>query len=231
MIPAMKLLMLLAALPLFASFAHAQQDGADNTLSAAEREAGFELLFNGKDLSGWKNNNGKPVQGAVDDAAIQTYKCGGYVLMHERQFEDFILRCDVKLSKGNTNSGIFVRMSDPKNPVQSGFEIQVMGGTGSGRHDLGAIYDLVAPSKNMGKPIGEWNSVEITCKGALMSVKINGEQVSEINLDDYKEPKQRPDGSKHKFGDIRNLPRKGYLGFQDHGSQVWYKNVRIKEIK
>jgi hypothetical protein len=221
----------LILLSLLCGFAHAQETTTGNTLSAAEKEAGFELLFNGKDLSGWKNNNDKPVKTSVEDGAIQTYKCGGYVLMHERQFGDFILRCDVKLSKPKTNSGIFVRVSNPKNPVQSGFEIQVMGGTGTGRHDLGAIYDLVAPSKNMNKPAGEWNSIEVTCKGPQMNVKVNGEEVSKINLDDYTVPKQRPDGSKHKFGDIKNLPRKGFLGFQDHGSKVWYRNVRIKELK
>ena len=203
----------------------------DNTLSPEEKKDGYELLFNGKDLTGWKNNNGKPVKTKVEDGAIQTYKCGGYVLMHEREFGDFTLRCDFKLSKPKTNSGIFIRISDPKKPVQGGFEIQVMGGKGTGKHDLGAIYDLVAPTKNMNKPIGEWNSIEITCKGPKMSVKVNGEKVSEINLDDYKEPKKRPDGSKHKFGDIKNLPRKGFLGFQDHGSQVWFKNVRVKELK
>jgi len=225
--PIMKSLLLLAALVQFGSLAHAQEV----LLSAAEKQEGFELLFNGKDLSGWKNNNGKPIKTAVEDGAIQTYKCGGYVLMHERQFEDFILRCDVKLSAPKTNSGIFIRLSNPKNPVQNGFEIQVMGGSGTGRHDFGAIYDLVAPSKNMGRPIGEWNSVEITCRGAKMSVRVNGEKVSEIDLDAYTEAKKRPDGSKHKFGDIRNLPRRGHLGFQDHGSKVWYKNVRIKDLK
>lgn len=211
--------------------AQAQDAAKDNTLSAAEKQEGFELLFNGKDLTGWKNNNGKPIAVEVEDGAIQTYKSGGYVVMHEREFGDFTLRCDFKLSRPNTNSGIFIRMSNPKNPVQSGFEVQVMGGKGTGRHDLGAIYDLVAPSKNMSKPVGEWNSIEITCKGPLISVKVNGEAVSKIDLDDYKEPKKRPDGSKHKFGDIKNLPRKGYLGFQDHGSKIWYKNVRIKELK
>jgi len=225
----------LAIITLFAATWHAQaQDAADakdNTLSDAEKKQGFELLFNGTDLTGWKNNNGKPIAVEVEDGAIQTYKSGGYVVMHEREFGDFTLRCDFKLSKPNTNSGIFIRMSDPKNPVQSGFEVQVMGGSGTGMHDLGAIYDLVAPSKAMGKPVGEWNSIEITCKGPMMSVKVNGEDVSKINLDDYKEAKTRTDGSKHKFGDIKNLPRKGHLGFQDHGSKVWFKNVRVKELK
>ena len=213
------------------SISAASAQTKDNTLSEAEKKDGFELLVNGKDLTGWKNNNGKPFKVEVEDGAIQTYKSGGYIVMHERQFEDFILRCDVKLSKPKTNSGIFIRVSNPKNPVQSGFEVQVMGGKNTSRHSFGAIYDLVAPSKNMNKPVGEWNSVEITCKGAEMSVKVNGEQVSKVNLDDYTEPKKRPDGSKHKFGDIKNLPRKGYLGFQDHGSKVWFKNVRIKDLK
>ena len=209
----------------------AQGSTEPNTLSEAEKKEGFELLFNGKDLSGWKNNNGKPIKTQVEDGALQTYKSGGYFVMHEREFGDFVLRCEVKLSKPKTNSGIFIRVSNPKSPVQNGFEIQVMGGKGTGRHDFGAIYDLVAPSKNMNKPVGEWNSVEVTCKGPEISVKVNGEAVSKINLDEYTEPKKRPDGSKHKFGDIKNLPRKGYLGFQDHGSQVWYRNVRIKELK
>ena len=221
---------LLVTLTLLCGIAHAQEATKENALSAEEKKAGFELLFNGKDHTGWKTNTGKPIKTEIEDGALQTYKSGGYILMHEREFGDFILRCDVKLSKPKTNSGIFIRVSNPKNPVQSGFEIQVHGGKGTGMHSFGAIYDLVPPSKNMNKAVGEWNSVEITCKGPEMSVKINGEQVSKINLDDYKEPKKRPDGSKHKFGDIRKLPRKGYLGFQDHGSKVWYKNVRIKEL-
>ncbi|MGI9244690.1 MAG: 3-keto-disaccharide hydrolase [Verrucomicrobiales bacterium] len=227
----MNSLALLVALPLLAIQPKADSTSPDNTLSAAEKAAGFELLFNGKDLEGWRNNNGKPVKTGVEDGAIQTYKCGGYVLMHEREFGDFILRCDVKLSKPKTNSGIFIRMSNPKSPVQNGFEIQVMGGSGTGRHDLGAIYDLVAPSKNMGRPVGEWNSIEIKCQGPNISVRVNGEKVSEIDLDDYTEAKKRPDGSKHKFGDIRKLPRVGHLGFQDHGSKVWFKNVRVKDLQ
>lgn len=222
---------LLISLALFCVHAHAQEGTKDNTLSDEEKKDGYELLFNGKDLTGWKNNNGKPVKAAVEDNAIQTHKCGGKVLLHERQLEDFVLRCDFKLSKPKTNSGIFFRVSDPKNPVQAGFEVQVMGGKGTGTHDLGAIYDLAAPSKNMNKAIGEWNSIEITSKGSKISVKVNGEQVSSVDLDKFTEPKKRPDGSKHKFGDIKNLPRIGQIGFQDHGSQCWFKNVRVKELK
>jgi hypothetical protein len=116
--------------------------------------------------------------------------------------------------------------------VQTGFEIQVMNGKGTGMHDFGAIYDLVAPKKNNLKPAGEWNAVEITADGPHIKVAVNGEPVAEINCDEWPEPGKRPDGSSHKFRmAVKDFPRKGYLGFQDHGHKVWYRNVRILERK
>jgi len=124
-----------------------------------------------------------------------------------------------------------VRVGDLLNPVYTGLEIQVEKG-GTGYHDFGAIYDLVPPSKNVVKPSGEWNHVEITCRGPLVDVALNGEPVAKINCDDFNQPGLRPDGTKHKFGvAIKDMPRRGYLGFQDHGHKVWYKNVKLLELK
>lgn len=206
---------------------------ADNALTAAERAAGWQLLFNGTDLTGWKCNNGKPIAAPIENGALVPYKSGGYIIIHEKTYGDFILKCDVRWEAEKCNSGIFVRVADPANPVHTGFEIQVMSGTGTGKHDFGAIYDLVPITRNAGKPVGEWNSVEITCRGPRLSVKVNGEQVSTINCDEFTQPGVCPDGQKHKYKlngqprAVKDFARQGYLGFQDHGAKVWYKNVKV----
>lgn len=203
----------------------------DNVLTPEEKAAGWKLLFNGKDASGWICNNGKePAATVLEEGALMPYKSGGYVLMYEKPFGDFILKCEVKMPE-KCNSGIFFRMGDPKNPVQTGFEVQVLNSQGKGMHDFGAIYDLVAPKKNNLKPTGEWNAVEIKCQGPNISVKVNGEEVAKMNCDEWTEPGRRLDGTKHKFrNSIKDFPRKGHLGFQDHGAKVWFKNVKLLDL-
>jgi hypothetical protein len=228
---AMRMLLVTLSLALAAALFHAEAYAGDNELTPAEKKAGWQLLFNGKDAGGWICNNGKtPAATVVEDGTLMPYKSGGYVLMHKKQFGDFVLKCEVKMPK-RCNSGIFFRMGNPKDPVQTGFEVQVMHGKGTSRHDFGAIYDLVAPSKNPTKPTGEWNAVEIKCQGPHISVKVNGETVATLNCDKWTAPGKRPDGSKHKFRKaIKDFPRKGYLGFQDHGAKVWFRNVKVLEL-
>ncbi len=168
--------------------------------------------------------------------ALVPYKSGGYVIIHEKQFGDFILRCDVKWEAERCNSGIFFRIEDPRNPVHTGFEVQVMSGDGTGKHDFGAIYDLAANTKNKGNDTGEWNSVEIKCQGPHIGVKVNGDVVAEMNCDDFDKPGLCPDGKPHKYNldgeprAVKDFARVGYLGFQDHGQKVWYKNVKLLEL-
>ena len=206
---------------------------ADNQLTQQEKDQGWQLLFNGKDHTGWRCNNGKPIATPVEDGALVPYKSGGYIIVHEKPQGDFILKCDVRWEAERCNSGIFFRVSDLKNPVHTGFEIQVMSGEGTGKHDFGAIYDLAPITKNMGKPTGEWNAIEIECRGPHLSVKVNGEKVCSLNCDDYDKPGLCPDGQKHKFklqGEsraVKDFARSGHLGFQDHGQKVWYKNVKL----
>ena len=200
-----------------------------NRLSAAEEQAGWKLLFDGSSLNGWKCNNGKPIATKVELGALVPFKSGGYIIMHEDQYDNFVLRCDVKMSSDKCNSGIFFRVSDPAQPVQRGFEAQVMGRHGNGRHDFGAIYDLATTSIGDFR-YDDWNQVEIKCYESRISVRVNGEKVSEIDTNDYPIAGRRPDGTKHKFGVVKDLPYKGYLGFQDHGHKVWYRNVKLLEL-
>ena len=203
---------------------------ADNELTDQEKAAGWQLLFNGKDTAGWKCNNGKPVNSKVEDGCLVPYKAGGYVVIHEKQFGDFVLKCDVKMTP-KCNSGVFFRIGTLKDPVQTGMEMQVSAGTDTGYHSFGAVYDLAKTTKNPAKPVGQWNSIKLTCKGPQITVEINGEKVCEMNCDEFTKPKERPDGSKAKFRKAaKDFPRKGYLGFQDHGHLVWFKNVKLLEL-
>jgi len=81
------------------------------------------------------------------------------------------------------------------------------------------------------KPAGEWNTFKLICKGPMVTIYMNGDKVNEANLDDWKDAKKNPDGTKNKFPTaLKDLPRTGNIGFQDHGQPVWYRNVTLKPL-
>ena len=104
------------------------------------------------------------------------------MMVPEKEFDNFILSLDFKISKG-CNSGIFVRtfpikVKPGEDVGYNGIEMAIDDTTGAGMHDTGAIYDLVAPCRNAMKPVGEWNHAVITCDGPKIIVELNGEQVT-----------------------------------------------------
>jgi hypothetical protein len=208
---------------------------ADNRLTEQERREGWILLFDGKTLDGWMTSSRTPSRTPVDDGAINPHRSGGYMMIHERQWSDFVLKLDFKISKG-CNSGIFVRTFPltPRSGKDVGFngiEVAIDDTTGAGYHETGAIYDLVKPTRNAMKPAGEWNHIEITCDRNRIEVVLNGERVTQMDLDAFTQPNRRPDGSEHKF-DVayRDHPRRGYIGLQDHGSPCWFKNIKLRPL-
>lgn len=222
---------------------------ADNELTSEEKAAGWKLLFKG-DQKGWKCNTGKPIKKEcqVEENALVPLNSGGYLLVYfgdstdpgkpdHGQFGDFILKCDVKMDltrKKGCNSGIFIRTGDPNQPVQTGLEMQVSTSVGTNSHQFGGIYDLAAPTKPAPIKKGDWNHVEITCKGPHVSIAVNGETITAMNCDEYTEAGKNPDGRRNKFKTaIKDFPRAGYLGFQDHhdGTKAMYKNIKILELK
>ena len=224
-----------SSLILLVYFSCVPAQAADNQLSDEEKQASWQLLFNGQDHTGWKCNNGKPIATAVEQGSLVPFKAGGYLIIHEKQFGDFVLKCDVKWESERCNSGIFFRVEDPQDPVNTGFEIQVGSGKGLGKHQFGAVYDLAANTHSAGNETGQWNTVEIQCQGPTIRVQVNGQQVCAMNCDDYDKPGLCPDGQPHKFKlngqsrTVKDFARVGYLGFQDHGHKVWYKNVKLIE--
>lgn len=185
-------------------------------------------LFNGKDLSGWVC---KPGAWAAEDGVLACR--GGGDIWTEQQFGDFILDLEFKIDKG-ANSGVFFRTADINDCVQTGIELQVLDSYGKAavdKHDCGAIYDCLAPSKNAVKPAGEWNTLRLVCRGPRLQAVMNGLVIINMNLDDWKEAGRNPDGSPNKFRTAyKDMPRAGHIGFQDHGGGIWYRNIRIKPL-
>jgi hypothetical protein len=187
-------------------------------------------IFDGTGPKGWMLTSGRPLPRAnVQPDGLNPHGTGSYLAVYEQKAGDFVLDFDYKLSRG-CNSGVFLRVGDLKDPVNTGIEVALDDTTGTGRHDPGAFYDLVSPSVNAQKPAGAWNHMTILAASPVLAVALNGVDVSRINLDEWTTPGKRPDGSEHKFRGVAlsKLARSGYFGFQDHGSDCWFKNVILK---
>lgn len=156
-------------------------------------------------------------------------KPGGF-LWSKKAYQNFSVTLEYKTTE-KCNSGLFFR-TNPKDPVQGGFEIQIASaGIYKGKHVLGSLYDAKEPLKAAGKPDGEWNKMNLTCKGSNLTVILNGQKVQELNLADWDTPNKNPDGSKNKFKTaLKDLPQSGHLGLQYHGQPVFYRNINIKEL-
>ena len=209
---------------------------ADNVLTEQEKQDGWVLLFDGQTTKGWMSPKEKPLPGShVQAGSLNPHPCD-YMLVFDQPLENYKLSLEFKISK-KCNSGIFVRTfplapRPGKDVGFNGIEIAIDDTGTAGFHDTGAIYDLVKPTKNVMTPVGEWNQILITSDRNLLEIVLNGEKVNRIDFDEWPEPNKRADGTMHKF-DVayKTHPRKGYIGLQDHGSDCWYKNIKLLSLK
>ena len=204
----------------------------ENVLSEQERQEGWQLLFDGRTTKGWMSPKEKPLdQSHVQNGSLNPHPCD-YMLVHEKVWENYQLALDFKISP-KCNSGVFIRTFPltprPEKDVGfNGIEVAIDDTSSAGFHDTGAIYDLVKPKLNAMKPVGQWNHLVITSDRNLLEIELNGQKVNRIDFDEWPEPNKRADGTAHKF-DVayKSHPRKGYFGLQDHGSDCWYRNIKI----
>lgn len=147
-----------------------------------------------------------------------------YVGYTAKNFTDFELHLEYKVAPG-ANSGVFLRIH-PDDPVSRGWEIQVLDDFGKPptRNRSGAIYDVATPMYNMSRPAGEWNSYDIAVRGQEVLVQMNGWLVLHTTLRKMTMPIGKFETP------FAALPQTGMLAFQDHGGEVWYRNVRIREL-
>jgi len=198
-------------------------------VSAQGADEGWIKLFDGKDLSAWDNGSGKaPAEGwVVEDGTLIRKKPAGYI-WSKQAFGDFILELEFK-TEGN--SGVFFRTGNPRDCVQTGLEMQVdKPSLNPNKHTVGALYDALAPCKNAA--VADWNKVVITCRGSKVTIEMNGERIVEADLDQWNQAGQNPDGTKNKYRTaLKDFPREGKIGLQEHGAVVAYRNIRVKPLK
>jgi hypothetical protein len=191
------------------------------------------------DTSGWKDLFAADLSNATDSAGWVMEKGvlvakDHYTIWTKESYGNFVLDLEFKVSK-EANSGVFLRSGNIQN-VLGALELQVHESTDGTKYGMcGAIYDAKPPSKNMSKPVGEWNRFTITCKDSRVSLVFNGEEVINVDLNDWLEVKKNPDGTPNKFPvALKDFARKGPIGFQGlHGkaaAPVWYRNLKIKVL-
>jgi hypothetical protein len=187
---------------------------------------GFVSLFNGKDLTGWKvNEGGKQSVWGASDGILYVDGNGGGWLLTEKEYGDFEVRLEYKMPE-HGNSGVGLRTPRKGDPAYVGMEIQLIDDAGwKGLQEwqhTGAIYNVVPPSSLPGKPAGQWNKIDITAKGRHVTVIVNDVKIVDADLDKYKDHDAKHPGLKRE---------KGHIGLQSHDGRVEFRNLFVKELK
>jgi hypothetical protein len=181
-----------------------------------------DLLATG--LVGWQQIGGEQGSWKFNKGVLYTTGEGGGWLSTVRPYSDFVLSLEFRVPTGG-NSGVFLRAPHEGGPAYQGMEIQILDDSDERYSDLrpdqytGSIYGVQAPSDRASKPAGQWQEMVIACSGPLVKVILNGEKVIDTNVDFYP----------YKFETHPGLTRRsGYIGLQNHGSRVEFRNIRIK---
>ena len=175
-------------------------------------------LFNGKDLTGWKN-----AKYIVEDGVLI---CKGGNLVTEKQYTNYVFEMDFLLPPGG-NNGLGIHYPGKGGPSSSGMELQILDNKHPKYAKLvdsqyhGSLYKLKAAKRGHLKPAGEWNHQKVTVNGPSVIVELNGVVILDANLDEINKQKPKHKGAKR---------RSGHICFCGHGAPVKFKNITIKEL-
>ena len=219
-----------------------------NKLTGKEKKAGWALLFNGKDFTGWRQCNGTemPKNWVIEDNAMKVFTApdkkpgqgaNGDIIYAPKKFRNFELSIDWKSSKMG-NSGIFynVREVPGKAIYYAAPEVQVLDNIDAtdnkiDSHLAGSLYDMLPADPKTVKPAGEWNTIVISVKDGKVTHTQNGVKVVEYTI---WTPEWDAMVANSKFktfpGFIEGIAKEGYIGLQDHGYPIWFRNIKIREL-
>ncbi len=194
------------------------------TATAAEKD-GFTSVFNAKDFTGWAG----PVENyEVVEGAVVCKKGKGGTIYTKEQYGDFVVRLEFKVP-ANGNNGLAIRYPGTGDPAYTGMcELQVLDDKYKGidpRQAHGSAYGMAAAKRGHQKPVGEWNTQEVTVKGATIKVVLNGTTILDADLSKV-DPATFMGKSKHPGLALT----KGHFGFAGHGDAVQFRKIEIKKL-
>ncbi len=229
-------------------FTYAQK-GGDNTLSKKEKKEGWVLLFDGKSTEHWRGYGKQefPKGWIIEDGAVKCQGSGrgeagardGGDIITKEQYQNFEFSLEWKISEGG-NSGIFILGQEIEGqPIyMSAPEMQVLDNDKhpdaklgrDGNRQAGSLYDLIPATPQNAKPVGQWNKVLITVYKGTVIFNQNGKNVAEFHLWTDKWKDMVADSKFKDWPNFVDPAEKGHIGLQDHGDDVWYKNIKIKVL-
>ncbi|TAL64973.1 MAG: DUF1080 domain-containing protein [Bacteroidetes bacterium] len=222
-------------------YSELDKNAPSNTLTRTEKKDGWQLLFDGQNKTGWHGYNMTmfPDCWTIEDGAFTMTTEGrgeSQDIITDKVYKSFAFSIEYKLTKGANSGIIFQVAEDPKYkfPYETGPEFQVIDqdnwpDTLKDWQICGANYAMYPPKTKPYKPLGEWNHILLVVNGNNVNQILNGEVVVEYikNSDEWK--KLRDSGKWVNFPDYGKYDE-GHISLQNHGTKVWYRNIKIKEI-
>ena len=219
-----------------------------NTLTEEEKTEGWVLLFNGSDFSGWRQCNGSemPKNWVLEDDAMKVFTgegkkpgqgANGDILFGDQKFKNFELSIDWKASD-MANSGIFYNIRElPGKPIYyAAPEVQVLDNVNATdnknpTHLAGSLYDMIAADPKTVNPAGEWNTIVIRVQNGNVIHTQNGVKAVEYTLWTPEWDELVANSKFKNFpGFTEGISKEGYIGLQDHGYAVWFRNIKIRDL-
>ena len=205
--------------------------------TADDLKANWDILFDGKNVDAFDMTGLKDVWIITEQGELHAAKPGPSIFTKQR-YTDFVLEMDFRMgAKAKSNSGIYLRVHDKKREVNTGVEVQILDNADYGVpftawNANGALYELVHPTVDANRPIGEWNHYRIVFDGGKILVDLNDIEVVRADLGTWKKAGWNPTGEQNKFPyAIAALPREGFIGMQNYGATpVWFKNIKLRRL-
>lgn len=201
----------------------------NNMLTDEEKEQGYVLLFNGKNLNGWIGNKTDYIV-EEDHIVIYPDRGGNGNLYTDNEYADFIFRFEFKLTPG-ANNGLGIRAPSKGDAAYGGMELQIIDNTAEKYAELepyqyhGSLYGVAPAKRGFLKPVGEWNQQEVVVKGTTVKVILNGSAILDTDFQEAID-----EGTMDHKEHPGLLREKGHIGFLGHGDVVRFRNIRIKEL-